>query len=132
MDYEAYRNYHAVNLESQTSQASPVELVLVLFDGLMEELARARAHIEHGRYEEKGDSITKCINILNGLSGALDFDSGGEVVTNLARLYDYCAYRLYDASVKLEVGQIDEVLALLAQLKGGWIGVRDQHEAAHP
>ncbi|MGL6069775.1 flagellar export chaperone FliS [Craterilacuibacter sp.] len=128
MDYEAYRSYHTVNLESQTSQASPVQLVLVLFDGLGEELARARAHIEHGRYEEKGDSISKCINILNGLSGALDFDAGGEVVTNLARLYDYCAYRLYDASVKLDAAAIDEVAGLLETLKGGWIGVRDQHE----
>ncbi|QEL55729.1 flagellar export chaperone FliS [Chromobacterium paludis] len=130
MDYEAYRSYHAVNLESQTHAASQVELVLVLFDGLLEEIARARGHLQHRRFEAKGESISKCINILNGLSSALDFESGGEVVASLARLYDYCAHRLYQASVELDVAALDEAETLLVTLKGGWIGVRDQHAAA--
>jgi len=45
MDYDAYSNYHAVNLKAQTANASPVQLVLILMDGLLEELARTRAHI---------------------------------------------------------------------------------------
>lgn len=129
MDYDAYRSYHAVNLESQTASASPVQLVLVLFDGLEEELARARGHIEQQRFEQKGESIGKCINILNGLSSALDMDSGSEVVLNLARLYDYCTYRLYHASIELDVAALDEVVQLLTTLKGGWLGVQEQHEA---
>ncbi|OWY39972.1 flagellar export chaperone FliS [Xenophilus sp. AP218F] len=129
MEYDAYHSYHAVNLQSQTHAASQVDLVLVLFDGLLEEIARARGHLQHQRFEQKGESINKCINILNGLSSALDFDAGGEVVTNLARLYDYCAYRLYHASVELDVAALDEADALLQQLKGGWLGVRDQHAA---
>ena len=129
MDYEAYRSYHAVNLEAQTATASPVQLVLVLFDGLLEELARARGHLQARRFEQKGDSIGKCLDILGGLSSALDTEHGGEVVANLARLYDYCAYRLHQASAELEVAGLDEVERLLLTLKGGWIGVRDQHAA---
>ncbi|MGL4604631.1 MAG: flagellar export chaperone FliS [Iodobacter sp.] len=125
MDYEAYSSYHAVNLEAQTSNASPVQLVLVLFDGLLEELARAKAHMQNKRFEQKGESINKCIDILNGLSSALDFDQGGEVVTNLARLYDFCVYRLYSASSQLDVDGITEVEQLLGTLRGGWLGVRD-------
>ncbi|SUX54043.1 flagellar export chaperone FliS [Chromobacterium vaccinii] len=130
MDYDAYRSYHAVNLEAQTGAASQVELVLVLFDGLLEEIARARGHLQQQRFEQKGESISKCINILNGLSSALDFETGGEVVTNLARLYDYCAHRLYQASVELDAVALDEAEKLLVTLKGGWIGVRDQHAEA--
>ncbi|AOZ49539.1 flagellar export chaperone FliS [Chromobacterium vaccinii] len=130
MDYDAYRSYHAVNLEAQTGAASQVELVLVLFDGLLEEIARARGHLQQQRFEQKGESISKCINILNGLSSALDFETGGEVVTNLARLYDYCAHRLYQASVELDAVALDEAEKLLVTLKGGWTGVRDQHAAA--
>ncbi|AUH53554.1 flagellar export chaperone FliS [Chromobacterium sp. ATCC 53434] len=130
MDYEAYRSYHAVNLESQTHSASQVELVLVLFDGLLEEIARARGHIEQRRYEQKGDSISKCINILNGLSSALDFEAGGDVVTNLARLYDYCAHKLYQASIELDAEALAEAESLIVKLKGGWVGVRDQHAEA--
>jgi flagellar protein FliS len=127
VDYDAYRSYHEVNLDARASSASPVQLVLMLMDGLREEMGRARAHIEHQRYEAKGKSINKCIDILNGLSGALDFDSGGEVVANLARLYEFCAWHLNEAGLKLEPAKIDEVTRLIVQLKGGWHGV----EAAH-
>lgn len=127
MDYEGYRSYHAVNLDAQASSASPVQLVLLLMDGLLEEMARARAHIEQQRFEAKGNSINKCIDILNGLSGALDFEAGGEVVANLARLYEFCAWRLNEAGLKLDPAMIDEVTRLIATIKGGWHGV----EAAH-
>lgn len=127
MTYDAYESYQAVNLKSQTTQASPVQLVLVLMDGLLDELARARAHIEARRYELKAASLEKCVGIINGLSSALDMDVGGDVVRNLARLYDYCAERLYRAGVDLNVTIVDEVSGLLDQIRGGWQGVQARH-----
>lgn len=124
MNYEAYRDYHNVNLGAQTAQASPVQLVLILLDGLLEELARARAHIEAGRFEPKAKSLDKCVDILNGLSSALDFEAGGEVVANLGRLYEYCAERLYKAGIDLDPAIIDEVSGLVTTLRHGWHGVQ--------
>ena len=47
------------------------------------------------------------------------------MVTNLARLYDFCVYRLYSASSQLDIEGVVEVEQLLATLRGGWLGVRD-------
>lgn len=127
MDQDAYRSYHAVNLDAQTARASPVQLVLILMNGLLEEMARARAHIEAGRYEQKAKSLDRCVEILNGLSSSLDTDAGGEVVDNLSRLYEYCAWRLYNAGFKLDTVIVDEVEALLTTLRNGWMGVQDTH-----
>lgn len=127
MDYDAYRNYHAVNLNAQTANASPVQLVLILMDGLLEELARTRAHIAAKRYEAKARGLDKCVDILNGLSSALDFDNGGEVVANLGRLYDYCAWRLYKAGLDLEVAMVDEVVGLLTSIRNSWNSVQVAH-----
>ena len=127
MNQDAYGDYHAVNLEAQTARASPVELVLVLTDGLLEELARARGHIVGRRFELKAISLNKCTEIINGLSSSLDFDNGGEVVVNLARLYEYCAGRLYAAGVNLDPTLIDEVCTLLTTIKRGWLGVQAKH-----
>lgn len=124
LNHDAYSNYHSVNLDAQTARASPVELVLVLTDGLLEELARARGHITGKRFEQKANSINKCVEIINGLSSSLDFDSGGEVVANLARLYEYCAARLHTAGIRLDPAMIDEVSALLSTIKQGWLGVQ--------
>ena len=46
---ESYDSYRTVDLEARAAAASPYELVLVLFDGLLDELARARGHIEAKR-----------------------------------------------------------------------------------
>jgi len=124
LNNEAYGNYHAVNLDAQTARATPVELVLVLTDGLLEELARARGHIVGKRYEQKAISLDKCTQIINGLSSSLDFDNGGEVVVSLARLYDYCVARLYTAGIKLDPTLIDEVTTLMTTIKRGWVGVQ--------
>ncbi|KQN65842.1 MULTISPECIES: flagellar export chaperone FliS [Duganella] len=124
LNHEAYSSYHATNLDAQVARASPVELVLVLTDGLLEELARARGHIAGKRYELKAISLNKCTDIINGLSSSLDYDNGGEVVKNLGRLYEYCASRLYTAGINLDPLVIDEVIALLTTIKKGWLGVQ--------
>jgi flagellar protein FliS len=116
---ESYDSYRTVDLEARAAAASPYELVLVLFDGLLDELARARGHIEAKRYQQKG----QCLNILGGLNGALDYENGGELVQGLARLYDYCIYRLSDVSVSLSLEGLDEVVGLLGVLREGWEGV---------
>jgi flagellar protein FliS len=121
---EAYGNYHSTNLDAQTARASPVELVLLLTDGLLDELARARAHIVGKRYELKAASIVKCVEIINGLSSSLDFEQGGEVVQNLARLYDFCAARLHAAGIKMDPPMVDEVVTILTTIRQGWLGVQ--------
>ncbi|CDF83879.1 Flagellar protein fliS [Pseudomonas knackmussii B13] len=120
---EGYDSYRSVDLEARAAAASPYELVLVLFDGLLDELARARGHIEARRFQQKGRSLEKCMNILNGLSSALDLDAGGQVVQDLARLYDYCIYKLSEVSVSLSLDGLDEVVGLLGTLREGWAGV---------
>jgi flagellar protein FliS len=124
MNQEAYSSYHSVNLDAQTARASPIELVLVLTDGLLEELARARGHVVGKRYELKATSLNKCTEIINGLSSSLDYEQGGEVVANLGRLYDYCVARLYRAGVDMDPAVIDEVTGLLTTIKQGWLGVQ--------
>jgi flagellar protein FliS len=121
---EAYSNYHATSLDAQTSRASPIELVLLLTDGLLDELARARAHIVGKRYEQRAASINKCVDIINGLSSSLDFESGGQVVGNLASLYDFCATHLHGAGIKQDPAMIDEVVKVMSSIRAGWAGVQ--------
>lgn len=127
MSYEAYRSYHTVDVQARTAQASPVQLVLILTDGLLEELARARAHIVARRYEAKARSLDRCIDMLNGLSSALDTESGGELVGNLARLYEYCAHRLCQGGIKLDPTLVDEVVGLMTTLRNAWQALQERH-----
>lgn len=117
--------YRAINMQAQTAQASPVELVLMLVDGLLDEMARLRMHIAQVRYEAKAQSIAKCADILTGLGSALEVESGNEVVENLSRLYDFCAQHLNQAGIDMDVAKVDEVMKLVTTLRAGWQGMAD-------
>jgi flagellar protein FliS len=127
---EAYGSYHAVNLDAQTARASPVELVLLLTDGLLDELARARGHIVGKRYEQKAASINKCVDIINGMASSLDFEHGGQVVANLANLYEFCAAHLHSAGIRLDPAMIDEVVNVITTIRQGWLGVQARNGQA--
>jgi flagellar protein FliS len=127
LNSEAYQSYHQVNLGALAAQASPVQLVLLLTDGLLEELLRARAHVEARRYELKARSLKRCVDMLNGLTSALDFEAGGELVVNLNRVYGFCVRRLYEAGFNLDIQFIDEVIDLMTTLRKGWQGFQDRH-----
>lgn len=120
-----FADYRAANMSAQTSQASPVELVLMLLDGLLDEVARLRMHIAQQRFEAKAQSIAKCADILTGLSSALEIEAGNEVVENLSRLYDFCAQHLNQAGFEMDVNKVDEVQQLLQTLRAGWQGMAD-------
>lgn len=120
---DGYDSYRAIDLDTQVSCASPYQLVLVLFDGLLDELSRARGHIETRHYDLKGQSLEKCMNIINALNSTLDHEQGGELVISLSRLYDYCLHRLVEVSASLSISGIDEVMHPLEQIREGWEGV---------
>ena len=120
---DGYDSYRAIDLDTQVSCASPYQLVLVLFDGLLDELSRARGHIEARHFDLKGQSLEKCMNIINALNSTLDHEQGGELVISLSRLYDYCLHRLVEVSASLSISGIDEVMHLLEQIREGWEGV---------
>lgn len=120
---DGYDSYRAIDLDTQVSCASPYQLVLVLFDGLLDELSRARGHIETRHYDLKGQSLEKCMNIINALNSTLDHEQGGELVISLSRLYDYCLHRLVEVSASLSISGFDEVMHLLEQIREGWEGV---------
>lgn len=113
-------DYLSADLERQVATATPHQLVLIMFSGLMDELVRAKSHIHAKRYEQKAHSINRCIDILNALSSALDLEQGGELAKSLASLYDYAVRCLYEASHQLSIEKIAEVEALLAEIESGW------------
>ena len=119
-EQQGYGHYQQSDLAIQAAAANPHQLVLMLFNGLMDELVRAKSHIAARRYDRKVQSVNKCIDILNALTSSLGFEKGGELALSLANLYDYCVYRLYDASHKLSVASVEEVEVILRNLQDGW------------
>lgn len=113
--------YQKVGVESAVMSASPHQLIVMLFDGAHSALVRARLFLEAGQIAEKGEALSKAINIIdNGLKAGLDMEAGGELSQNLASLYEYMVRRLLQANLRNDPDAISEVEGLLTNIADAW------------
>ena len=113
--------YQRIGIETGIESADPHKLILMLFEGAQEALARARMHMQHNEIAEKGQMISKAIMIIDhGLKASLDMNAGGDLAVKLQALYDYMAYRLLVANIQNNLEIINEVGKLLSELHGAW------------
>lgn len=120
---KAMKQYQQVSIEAQVSDANPHRLIQLLMQGGLERLAQARGAMEREQIPEKGILIGKAIGIIGGLREALDSERGGELADNLDRLYEYMIARLVEANTSNDTNLLDEVSALLLEVKSGWDGI---------
>ena len=116
-----YQSYQQVDLDAQAASASPHQLVIMLIDGLLDELERVRGHVAEKRLAEKGAGINRCMNILVGLDSALDIESGSEIAENLHQLYDFCQVELYRASISNDLAKLANVEQVMHNIREGWV-----------
>ena len=100
--------------------ASPETILIMLYDGAINFLLRAKIAIEEKNIEETHNYITKTQKIIREFMDTLDMDTGGDMAQNLYRLYEYLHYRLVQANIKKDLEMIDEVLGHLRSLKQTW------------
>ena len=113
-------SYGEVNVQAGTAYADSVQLIQMLFDGLIDSLSAAEGQIERNEIEAKGESISRAIRIVMGLQGSLDIEKGGEIAANLGDLYDYCNRRLMHANLKNDLEAVQEVKRLISEIREAW------------
>jgi len=113
--------YAKIGVESAVMSANSNQLITLLFDGALSALVRARLFLEQGDMVNKGQSLSKAINIIdNGLKLGLDEASEDELTRNLASLYRYMVHRLLRANIDNDANGIQEVENLLRNIADAW------------
>lgn len=116
--------YGNVGLETGVVSASPHKLIVMLFDGALAALAKAVHDMKAGNIPAKGKSISRAISIIdNGLRASLDKKGGGEIADSLESLYLYMSERLLLANLQNSTDIVEEVSALLKDLRGAWVQI---------
>lgn len=122
--------YQRVSVESGVDAANPHKLILMLFEGAQEALAKAKMHMHHNEIAEKGEMISKAIMIIDhGLKASLDLSAGGDMAVKLQALYEYMTSRLLTANIENNEQMINEVNGLLTELYTAWQAIGNTQEA---
>ncbi|MFM2407909.1 MAG: hypothetical protein RL358_651 [Pseudomonadota bacterium] len=117
--------YNKVGIESNATAANPHKLISMLFQGALLAVANAKNGLLRNDIPAKGKAISHAIAIIGeGLHASLDKTIGGEMVQNLAALYDYMTVRLVAANLNNDIAALDEVTRLLIELKEAWESIR--------
>jgi flagellar protein FliS len=122
----ALSQYSNTAVQAGVAAASPHRLIQMLMEGALDKIAIAKGYLARGQMEQKGKHIGWAISIVGGLRSSLDLDRGGEIARNLDDLYDYMDRRLVTANVENSIEILDEVTALLRQIKEAWDAIGGQ------
>ena len=112
--------YSQVNRVSGVTDADPYRLVLMLLEGALGKIATVKGLMMRKDIARKGEVIGQVIAIIGGLKSSLNKEAGGEIAVNLDNIYEYTEHRLAQANINNDVAIVDEVAALLREIKTAW------------
>jgi len=104
--------------ENAILTASPEELVLMLYNGIIRFIDEAKTALQKKDYVETNAKIQRAQDIITELMLTLDMNY--DISKNLYNLYDYMLRRLIDANVKKDIEILDEVRGFAVELRDTW------------
>ena len=112
--------------QTQVKSRTPLELVVMLYDGVLGHLDVARTAVERKDIPTRRDALSRALAILSELQSTLNVEQGGDIALALDDLYGYSTRRLMQAAIDNDVTPIDEVRRLLEGLRDSWRSIASQ------
>jgi len=103
--------------ESAVRGASPVGLIVILYEEIVRSLHRAHRAVRRNDIEQRTLALTHAIKVIGHLQGILDMGHGGSVARNLSRFYSVMRAKILEANVQSN----PETLELLAREFSGMV-----------
>jgi flagellar protein FliS len=121
--------YSAVEYRTAAVQsASAAQLVVILYDLFVGHLRNFAENIQRKDFEKQTTFIKRALLVLQQLEGSLDCENGGELAKSLSQYYSMLRSKLIEAQVAQKVEAVDELIALVINVRGAWEEV-DQRNA---
>lgn len=109
--HQAYKN-------NSVSTASPGELMLMLYNGCLKFLGKAKVSITEKNIQEKNVNLQKTQKIIQELMVTLDMNI--EISHSMMQMYEYMNHRLIEANMKNDVAIIEEIEGYIIDFRDTW------------
>ena len=100
--------------------ASPVGLIIALYDTLLGNLTRAAAAIEQENIESRCAELTHGFKVLQQLEIMVNMDQGGQAALHLRRFYTRLRGQMLSAQFQLSAACLIEQIRALIEVREAW------------
>jgi len=100
--------------------ATPVGLIIVLYDMAIESLAHALREIDAGNIEGRTEDLNHALAVIGELQRSLDMEAGGDVAERLMDMYDVVRGKILEANIKASKDTIERLAGVLSSVREAW------------
>jgi flagellar protein FliS len=111
--------------------ASPLGLVVMLYDGAIAALQRVVKAIEAHDIQRKCDQLNRAMAIIVQLEGTLNMELGGEVAKSLKAFYLYARGQMMKANIENSPQVLRSLIEKIAGLRESWHQAEQNLSASH-
>ena len=101
-------------------ETDPKRLILMLYEGVLDDLRLAKEGIEQRDARKRGEHLSRAVAIVSTLFTSLHNDMMDESITHLRRLYQSMLVELAKVAVTHDVHVLDLAFRYLERLKQIW------------
>ena len=120
MPINPYNKYIKQYQTNNITTATPEKLMIMLFDGAIQFLQKAKIAIGEKDYKTRSENIDSAKKILRELMRTIDLENGNDVSKHLFRLYNQMAMKLIKANVQRNAHMVDEVIEDFMNIRWGF------------
>ena len=115
-----YNKYIKQYQASNVNTATPEKLMIMMFDGALQFLQKAKVAIAEGNLKERSQNIDGARKIIRELMRTIDLENGNDVSKQLFKLYNKMVMNLIKANVQRNAALIDTVIEDVSNIRWGF------------
>ena len=105
---------------SSLNGASPIGLIIALFDTLVGDFRRAAEAIHIGDIEARCKETNHGLLVLGQLESWVDLKAGGESASALSRFYSYLRAKIMEASMTRNAKVLESTIDMILHVRTSW------------
>jgi len=109
--------------EIEKNTVPKLSLVIMCYEKITELLNEAIEHIRNEKYDKKSQALSRAVDIITELIGALDFKRGKQIAYGLNNIYLYSLNTIMLADSNNRTDLIEHVKKLFDEIKDAWVQI---------
>ncbi|MCA9472034.1 MAG: flagellar export chaperone FliS [Nitrospirales bacterium] len=112
--------------KTQVQTASSVQVVVLLYDGVIQSLKLAQEGIQTNNMKDKARFLDRALAVVNELSAALDMEQGGAIAADLRRLYEYVQHEITQSNLHHDFRRLNSPIRCMGVIREAWVELARQ------